>query len=287
MELWMIYAILWGVFVGISNFLSKSVAYNWINKYRVSLIIKWVFLLCSSIFLLFNLKYVEFSLLLWILIIWREIFATEKWLFIMESLKYIESTIFFPIHKVINYFVALFVWMLIFDEYLWNFWYIALILAIFMVLLLTDNENKKAQINYKKWIFYLILSNIAVWFSSSINKYFSSINFDIPTYIFLSSIVWCVYMLTTKKGAHIESDKKIHKKELKFWIIKWLSLYWWFWLLLLSLKWWEFVLVNIIFSSSIFIPIILSIIFYKEVVNLKKILAFMLFLVIIVLLSYK
>ena len=286
MDLWILYAITSWVFFWISSFISKITAHNNFNKTKVILFWKLSSLILAGVYFFINYKYVEITLLILFLMIVRIIAATEKHLFIIKSLKNIESSLFFPIHKIIQIFASFLVWMFIFNEYLWAIEYLIVFLWILMILLLSDKENKKIQINYKKWIIYLLITNLFLIFSSSINKYIWFIDFDIATYMFYSLIFWIIYIFS-KKEIYKKSQKKISKNEIIYWIIRWILIFFSFFLLLLSLQTWPFVFVSIITSIGIFIPIILSMIFYKEKINKNKILAFILLLVIIVLLTYK
>ena len=287
MDLWIIYAIISWSFFWISSFISKISAQEKLNKTKVILYWNYVQLVLIWLYFFVNYKYVEVTLFLLILIIIRIIWATEKHLFIMESLKYIETSIFFPIHKILQIFATFLIWMFFFGEYLWSIELFTVFLWILMILLLSGSDNKKKQINYKKWIIYLLLANFALLFSSSINKYIWFIDFDLATYMFYSFIIWTIYLLLTKKDIYKKSSKKLSKKELFYWFFRWIILLGSFTTLMLALKTWPFVLVSIITSTAVFIPIILSIIFYKEKINRSKILAFILMIMIIVLLAHK
>lgn len=236
------------------------------------------FIFIPIIYMIYNFNYKELSLLLLLLILVRIILATEKNLFIIEWLKFVETSLFLPIHKIIQIFLSFLVWMFLFQEYLDLTWLIAIWIWILVVLLLTSKENKKIQIDYKKWIFFLLLSNLMIIMSSSINKYITSLWFDIVNYMFLSWIFWSLYMLISKKNIYKIEKKCSIKKEIKLGLLKWFLSFFWFLFFLSALKQGPFVLVQMINTSSIFIPIILSVIIYKEEVNFKKVLAFIFFI---------
>jgi len=286
METWIIYALISGTLFGLSNFFLKPIAQKNLNKHKIFLYGVISSLFFSWIYLLIYGAYFEFGFLVFLMIIGRETLALEKNFFIIESLKYIESSIFFPIHKIIHVILSFFVGMFIFWEYLWFSDFVAIFLWVIMILLLSNKENKKIQINYKKWIYFLALANVVILGTSTINKYISTIDFDIQTYIFISSVIGVIYLLGTKKAIYKKSDINKNKSEIFYGVLKWVLVYFGFISLLTSLSTWPLVLVQMIHTFSIIIPVILSIIFYKEKVNTSKILSLLLFLGIVGILTF-
>ena len=82
-----------------------------------------------------------------------------------------------------------------------------------IVLFLTDKENRSIQVDYKKGFLFLLISNVFLLTSSSINKYIAHIGFDIPTYIFISGLAGTLYVAFTKKDAFdtVEKEKKLQE----------------------------------------------------------------------------
>ncbi|MFK7780433.1 MAG: hypothetical protein QM490_04860 [Candidatus Gracilibacteria bacterium] len=285
MESWITLSIISGTLVGLSNFISKVSAHNGFNKDRIIFFGNIVYLLFSSVYLILNYKYVEVSFILFLLITLRIIAALQKNIFIIDSLKYIESGLFFPIFKIIYIFSSFIIGMLLFDEYLGITEHLAIFLGILMIILLSNKDEKKKQINYRKGIIYLLLANFALLFSSSINKYIASIDFDLPTYLFYSSVIGCVYLIFTKRGIYKKSTNEQILRELKYGLIRGFFIYFGFISIILAYKEGPLVLVGMISSIAILIPIVLSIIFYKEKLTINKILAFILFIIIIIILA--
>jgi len=285
MKIRILYTLIAWILTWIASFILKISATNNFNKSRIMFFWNFIFLLISSIHLLLDYQYVHISTIIFILIAVRIIAAYEKNLFIMKSLQYIESSIFFPVQKIIHLLISFIIWMLLFHEYLWTIEIISILLWMIMIILLSDKKNRKIQVDYKKWIIFLLASNFALLFSSTINKYISSIGLHIPTYIFLSSIIWGIYLMITKKDIYEKVTPNIINRELFYGSIRWVVLYFWFIFLILALQKWPLVLVWMSHSISIFVPIILSIIIYGEKINIKKIIAFLLFIIIMFLLS--
>lgn len=285
MESWIIYWLIGWFFIWLSNYLSKVVA-NWnINKHKIFLYSNLCFIIIPLVYFSYNFDFSKLSILVLLLAIIRIVTALEKNLFIIEWLKYIETNLFFPLHKIIHIFLSFLIWMVAFWEYLKLNEFLGIWLWIVVILLLNSKENRKVQINYKKGVSFLILSNLMIFISSSINKYITYINFDIPTYMFLSWIFWVLYLLTTKKDIYSKISKKQKMNEAKMWILKWILTFIWFFSFMTSLEQGPFVLVQMINSSSIFIPIILSWFFYKENISFKKWSALLLFLAVIYLIN--
>lgn len=287
METWIILALLAWLFAWLANFLSKFFANNWYCKNRVIFIWNLAFLFLSTIYLFIDYKPINLTFLLFILIVVRVIAMLEKNILIIESLKYIESSLFFPTHKILHLITSFFIWMLIFSEYLNWIELIAVTLWIIMIIILSNKENKKIQVDYKKWIFYLLLANLALIFASIINKYIATIDFHIPTYLFYSALIWNFYLLFTKKWILKIKDKKKFKNEAFIASLRWILWFFWFTLWMISLKTAPLVLFWVISSLTVLIPIVLSILFFNEKINTRKLIAFWIYITIIFLLTLK
>lgn len=285
METWIIYGLIGAIFIWVWNFYSKFITEKKINRNRVFIYSMFSFTFISFLFLLFSSWYMYLTLLIAISAAIRVITGIEKHLFSMESLKYIESSLYFPIHQITHIFLVLIIWIIAFQEYLWLYQIAAMLLWIVIVLLLTDKESRKIQIDYKKWLFFLIISNIFLLTSSTINKYVAHVWVDIPSYMFASGLAWTLYLSLSKKDAFETVDKSKKITEMKLWFSRWFFFSIWYLCVLHALTNWPFVLVQILLILSILIPILLSIIVFKEPVNEKKIWAFLLFIVMIFLMN--
>ena len=285
MEPWIIYGLIGATFMGIGNFYSKLITEKGINRNRVFIYSMFSFTLVSFIFLLVNSSHLYASIFIAILALIRVATGIEKHLFSMESLKYIESSIYFPIHQIIHIFLVLIVGGVFFHEYLNIPQMIAVLLWIMIVLFLTDKENRSIQVDYKKGFLFLLISNVFLLTSSSINKYIAHIGFDIPTYIFISGLAGTLYVAFTKKDAFdtVEKEKKL--QEMKVWFSRGLFFSIWYLCVLYALQSWPFVLVQVLLILSILIPILLSIFFFDEKINNKKIWALLLFIAMIFLMN--
>jgi len=267
------------------NFYSKIITEKNINRNRVFVYSMFSFTSISFLFVLLSSGYLYLTFLIAISAIVRVATGIEKHLFSMKSLKYIESSLYFPIHQIAHIFLVLIIWMVLFQEYLWFYQIVALLLGIIIVILLTDKESRKIQIDYKKGLFFLIISNLFLLTSSTINKYVAHIWVDIPSYMFASGLAWILYLCISKKDVFHSVDKNIQMKEMQLWFSRWFFFSIWYFCVLYALTNWPFVLVQMLLILSILIPVFLSVVFFKDVINIKKILAFCFFILMIYLMN--
>lgn len=285
MEPWIIYGLIGATFTGITNFYSKLIAAKELNRNRIFIYSMFSMTLISVLFLIFNFQYTELTILIIVVSIIRVMAGLEKHIFMVESLKYIESSLFFPIHKIVHIFLAFLVWMFFFQEYLSFTQLFAILLWVIVILLLTDKKDRDIQIDYKKWFLFLIVSNLFLIIASSINKYIAYVDFDIWTYMFITSLSWTLYLCLTKKDAFHKIDSHIKRKEMQLWFSRGLFSYIWFFFIVYALQDWPFALVQVLVVLSILIPIILSVVVFNEKMNLKKIMVFTLLIFVIYLIS--
>jgi multidrug transporter EmrE-like cation transporter len=189
----------------------------------------------------------------------------------VESMKNIDSVIFFPIFKTIG---PIFITGLSFF-YFWESLslkeIIGIIIGISVPLLLISAHENKRQIYMKRWIIFLVITVLLTLVSTSMLKQMQIQNLNVPLFVFLTSLIGVPVSYIKYKY----SSKKIWWQKYK---TKWLLAFS-FWVGLLHLL--SFVtfllaltgnlaVVFTINSFWILIPIVLSIIFYKDHFNLKK-----------------
>ena len=236
MENWILFSLISLFSIWFVEFLSKISAHHHLNKSKIVFYSINTQLVLSIIYYYLNYKPVELTVFIVVLIIIRIVDAMEKYIARLKSLKYIDSGLFFPISKINQIIMTFFVWIIFFDEYLKINEILSLIIGVIIILLLVNKKDLKLQKNYKKGLFYLILFNFIILISSSLNKYFVSIDFDIPTYLFLSSIIWSSYVYISKKDVKKKSNKTMKKQEYINWTLVWLFSFIAFVSLLFALK---------------------------------------------------
>jgi len=276
MELWFIYAVLSAIFVWVHKFINKVVAKKGINKNNYLLYLSFTQIIINFIYVIYIWDYFYMTLLFWVLIFLRTIFSTELALNMIKSLKYIDSSLFFPSNHLIKMWWGFFIWMFLFWEYLSTNEIYFLIFWVISVLFLWCKKWEFKNKDFKKWIYFMLLSSLFLLWTSTINKYIS-VNESIPLYMLLCSILSIFYILFKIK---IEKQKYIFDKtELKYWISLWIIWFFGFAFYLNAMVEWKLVIVQLISIITTLIPIILSYIFLKEEVNRYRIIWLILFLV--------
>lgn len=198
--------------------------------------------------------------------------------FRIKSLKYVNTSTYFINYRIFSSILLVILWQLLFwetitiNEYLW----IILWFVIFY-LLLEKKEKWEKESDFRKWIIFIFYCVILVSFLQILAKDFMISWFDPYSLLFFQWIFWILVSC-------IVNIKKWHKRMVYIRNSKSLLFLWANGLFLyasaifnnFALIEWDVAIVYKIMSYSIFIPIILSIIFYWEKLTPKKFFAFIL-----------
>ena len=284
MENWLIFAIANIFLSGLHNFSMKIAAEK---KYDISIInlysyAIWIIILWT--YLLFNITEVSFNNIYIIILLafWNWLLFFLSMFSRVESMKNIDTVIFFPLYKTFWPIIVTIISVSFFKEILSIKEIIWIILWIIVPLLLITNSEKKRQKNLYVWVMLVLITAILTAFSSSMLKEARVQEYSIVLLLLFSSIFWLLFSII--------SYKYLKKKKMKFnkkWIKKFSIISGFLHLLsfvtfTLALKW-NLAIVFTIWSFSILIPIVLSIIFYKDHFNLKKWLVIILSIISIIL----
>jgi drug/metabolite transporter (DMT)-like permease len=136
-------------------------------------------------------------------------------------------------------------------------------------MLITSHEEKR-QTNLKLWVSLMLLTSLFAWVSAYFAKWAMVSEVDVPFYLFISMTIGTFISWFSYKFVH-KTNWKNYKKDgiLKFSLILGVMHFLSFSTFQHALSW-NLAIVFTINSFSILIPIILSIIFYKEHFNMKK-----------------
>lgn len=271
MEAWFYYAILSGVFSGIYAFFLKISAYLNHNPQRVTFYSYVSSSLISFIFiLLFGIEDIRiFYILLFFGFLNVVLYYISTQCRIL-SLKEMDSTIFFPVYKTIGPLFVLIISYFIFTESISFREFIGIVIGILVMYLLINKKENLRQKNLKLGLIYLFIATIFAVLSATLTKYISLQEFNIIIYIvfiqFFGLLVSGYFFATQKK---IKKEKYFKKYTVIIGSLSGLiniaTLY--FFILALS---GNFAIVYTINSFSILIPIILSVIIFKEHFDMKK-----------------
>ena len=191
------------------------------------------------------------------------------------SLRFLSSSSYFINYRIISSTLLIWVGMVFFWDILSLEQFIWILLWFFVFYLLIEKKNQtETASDLKKWFIYLIIGAIAVTWLQTVGKDFAVSDFDIYTLVLYQGVLWCLMSLVLKwKESYKQVFKIHHYKQLLFLmgagILFGLSTVF----NLLALQEWNLAIVYKIISYSLFIPIILSIIIYREPVTSKKLIA--------------
>lgn len=276
-KLWIFYALGWFLALWLWDFIKKMVVSKGWNK-EVFLILSFIlYIIIFGINVLINWNYqFESNLLQSALIIWILDFCISLWM--LTALKYLEVSFAFISIRLVTSFLILFIWIYILWDILniYNIiWFALWIIAIFLLSWFNFFERHKI---HKKWLLAMIITIISITLSNSYFKYIVwSINIDnfmlIKTFVSFLCII--LYMTVRKK---FNNFNKIQIQKIAPYLIITSLLSVTFYLIFLPNMYllWPLSLWYKILSYSLIIPLILSIIIFKEKVNTVKIIAFIL-----------
>jgi len=271
METWLIFAIISVFAAGFHNFTLKIAAEK---HYDISVINIYSYAIATIIFwsyILFNYQNMIFDnfLIIFIIAILNSFFFFISMFSRIVSMKNIDTVIFFPLYKTMWPVLVTFVSIFFFWESLQLKEIIWIIIWIAIPLLLITNSEKKIQKNLFLWVVLVWVTALLTTITSWLSKEIMVKEYNLTLFLFLVSISWLIFSLISL--LYFNKKKKTLKTKwiFKFWIISWFLHLASFLSFMLALKG-NLAIAYTINSFSILIPIILSVIFYKEHFNLKK-----------------
>lgn len=279
-ENWMIYAILGLLSSGFLSFVSKISAEKRLDSTLINLYAYGTAIIVSLITVLI---FSNFEINLTIIV--SSIIAATCGFFLYKTrilgLEHISSTAFFINYRVFSSLLVILSGLIIFKETLGIKEIFGLILGFIVFgLLIEKDKNKKISNDFKKGIKFLIIGVLLISISQIVANYVVKNNFNSLVYILFTSIFGFVISL-------IANYKKLNIKDLKE-NKNGIVLYGFLQGLLMTLAFIFVVkayitgdigIVYKIISFAVLIPIILSVIIYKEKITLNKFLAIILALV--------
>lgn len=277
---WIFYA-LWGlVLLWIWDFIKKIVISKWWDKdlFLFICFVLYVFFMWINFALLWNYNFTDIeikgSLFIWLL-------DTITPLWVMAAFKYLEISFALVFIRIISSIWLLFVWMTLMWDNLSSanlIWFFMWVIAIFLLSGFKFWSNTKIS---NKWIIAAVWSSIAIILSHTYFKWIVA-DINVDNFMFLkftiSFLFLILYMIIRNKFEIVSKEQVIKVMPLAvLTVIMFLFQFLYFlpnmyltWPLSLSYK---------ILSYSLIVPIILSIIFYKDKITKRKVVAFVLTLI--------
>jgi glucose uptake protein GlcU len=269
MESWLIFSIASIFFAGIYSFLIKVAA---MKNYNPSMVTGYGYLagaVFAGIFLFLEWLQISDIKAIMVFAFINVLFYFFSTLTRIESMKNIDSVLFFPIFKTVSPILVTLAGIFLFHEALTTKEIIWIILWISVPLLLIWAHENKRQINLKKGIIFLMISSALVLVSTVMIKQVNLLELNIPLFVFFTMIFG--YFISIISNKTVSKKNKNYETKNIFWfgLFMWIFHYASFYCFTRSLEG-NLAVAFTINSFAILIPIILSIIFYKDHFNLKK-----------------
>lgn len=201
------------------------------------------------------------------------------------SLKYVSSSTYFINYRVLSSLWLLLVGIVVFSETIT----LQEILGVFLwfivfYLLIEKKDAQETKKNLQKGFFYLFIGSLCITALQSLNKWFIVSWWDVFALITYGGCFGMLFTFLLKWKETISQVLAIHSVKYGVFLLS-SGVIFTIATITNNLAYisWDLAVVYKIISYSLFIPIILSIIIYKEHVSLKKLIAFILTLVSILL----
>ncbi len=190
----------------------------------------------------------------------------------MEGLKYIDSVIYFPLNKVLGPLMVVVGGVFIFSEYLTPLQYLGVVCSVTVPLLLISGAEHHRQSNLKRGLWFVVISTTLTTISILLTK--QGLSYDSNVFFFLlmaqvAGVVSSTIMFIRKE----RSLSHLTKRDVMLGAVNGVLSFLAYLTLLIALTTGLLSIVYVIQAHYILIPIILSIWWYKEHINLRKILA--------------
>ncbi len=286
MEIWFEYALLSFFVVGIYWFLQKIEAESSLNAHSFIFYAHLGALVFPLIYIIFSNEKIFFDInafLFGLFINFLYVLALKARI---QSLKSLSSSAFFVNYRIFSSSLLIIFGQIIFWENISEKEYLGIFIWFIIFYLLLDKKKKKKKIaDMKRGYLYLAVGIVlaaSIWIFM---KEFVLLENHFITYIFSAWVVGTLWTLALK-GKESFSEVLVIKKK-KHWVsLVFTSVIFtsWIFLNLKTIEYWgDIAIVYKIISYSLFIPIILSVIVYKEKIWMRKLIAFVLTIVSILL----
>lgn len=273
-ESWLLYALWAAFFGGMYSFTLKVIAERWYNPAKVNLINYSIGSVSTWAYLVYSLDHINLdtSFVLWtIFFAWvNAIFHTLSVFTRVDWLRNIDTVIFFPTLKTLGAILTVWVSYFYYHESLNVMQSLGIIIGLLVPVLLITKQEHEIQRNLCYWIWCIVLTVMLSTISMIWIKEFVSRGLWLEVFMFASYVFW---IIATFAAWFFQKEKQqVYKSKgiVKFSIITFIYNIAMFICFINAMKG-NLAIVYTINSFSLIIPIILSIIFYKDHFNYKKI----------------
>ncbi len=273
--MWIFYAVSGLIILWIYDFIKKVVVEKWYNKYAFLLVSSICSTILSFIYFIYSWIFEKSTVTSLIGL------ASWVWDFIVPiamitALQYLSSSSVFIIIRLLSSVLVLFIGVFVLNDSLSVLSFIWFLLWFVVFWLLYDSEKSVWKDDFRSWFRYILIAVAAITLNHSLFKNFVD-QLIVSEFIFIKMSVafigLSIFILICNK--HKEITIKNLSEVLIFSFIN-SSLFVWFMILILPKIYllWPLSLSYKTLSYSIIIPILFSIIVYKEKIMIKTILAF-------------
>lgn len=282
MEPWFIFALISALGAGLYSFSSKISAHLKFHSAQVTMystvsatVLSGIYALVvsadtSSVFLILSIAVID-------AVAYGVVAITR-----IDALKHIDSMIFFPLYKVISSILAVPLGILFFSDVISTNEFLGIGIGLLAPIFLITKKEKERQGNLKKGIMLLMIGIVAALVATAMSKIINLMELDFSLYVFFAfSITSLFSALIYKKDRKKDHNKKYVELVGVFGgACMFVNLF--FFVRALSGNLGTVYLIN---SFSTVLVVLLSVIIFKEHINLKKIGALIVTVVSLVLLS--
>lgn len=194
----------------------------------------------------------------------------------LQSLRYLSSSTYFINYRILSSLWLLAIGILIFSETISLQEIIGVFIGFFVFYLLIEKKNNaESDKEFYKGYVYLFIWSLCISGLQSLNKNFMLSDFNIFALMLYSGIFGIFFTFLLKNGERVVDIVRLKDKgHAWLFIISWVTFSIATYTNIYAYRAWDLAVVYKIISYSLFIPIILSIIFYNEKITLKKGVAF-------------
>ncbi len=192
----------------------------------------------------------------------------------IESLKNIDAVLYFPINKVLGPLLVVAIGVVWFREYLTLLQYVGIALSITVPLLLVSSVEHHRQRNLRLGLILLVVSTVLTALTSPFQKVALNIGTNIFFMMaisqFAGTIASAILYARTERSNHAFD---LHPRDIKLGLMNGVLQFFSFSAFLTALSLGTVSILYVIHAHYILVPIILSVWWYREHVNLRKLAA--------------
>ena len=274
--IWFIYSILACLSIGFYAFFTQVQAKSKYDDFYFYFFTYFFFIILFPYLIFKKVNFFNLEIILLSFIFVFLLFFILKTRFV--SLKYIASSTYFINYRIFSSILLLVSGIIFFSEEITINDYFGIFIGFIVFYLLLEKEDKKGSLeDLKKGILFLFFGIMLLVTLQTLFKYITINSYNISLILFYEGIFGLIILFISKrknlkKLLRIIPDKKYISILIVSGIMNLISIYFNF----LAYIEGNLAVVYKIISYSIFITIFLSMIFYKEKVNLRKTIAFIL-----------